>query len=85
MTTGKEIVNKIQETLTREERCSNRITRGLRALEARCYPVAKQAAELALTDCEWIEQRMAALSIIMIAELKDDKVTETFLASAYDI
>lgn len=85
MVTGKEVVNKIQETLLNEEKASIRITRALKALEAGCYTVAKQAAELALIEAEIIEQRMACLSILMICEHQDDELTKKFLTSAYDI
>lgn len=85
MITGKEVVNKIEATLLNEKRASIRITRALKALEAGCYIVARQAAELALTEAEFIEQRMACLAILMICEHEDDVLTKKFLTSAYDI
>lgn len=85
MITGKEVVNKIEATLLNEKRASIRITRALKALEAGCYIVARQAAELALTEAEFIEQRACAYAIKLIAELQDDEVTKKFLAEIYDI
>lgn len=79
------IIEQIKESLNKEERNSKRITRALRALESGCYPVAIKAAYLVLTEAEFIEQRMAALAIKQVAELKDDKVTEEFLATSYYI
>ena len=85
MTTGKEIVNKIEATLLNEERASIRITRAFKALEVGCYVVARQAAELALTEAEFIEQRLAALHLLHIATVADDEYTKKQLEIAYDI
>lgn len=81
----KDITREIEKSLRNEEIASNRITRGLKALEVGCYVVAKQAAELCLRDAEFIEQRMAACSIRLIAELQDEEITKNFLKEIYDI
>lgn len=81
----REIIKGIETTLRNEERTSKRITRALTALETNCYPIAKQAAELALKDAEIIEQRLALQAILMICNQQDDVLTKEFLASTYDI
>ena len=80
-----ELEREMKRSLRNEEIASSRITRGLKALEIGCYAVAKQAAELCLSEAEFIDQRMAACSIRLIAELQDEKLTKDFLATVYGI
>ncbi len=82
---NKEVIDQIKESLNKEEKTSKRITRALRALEIGCYPVAIDACELALRDCEWIEQRMAIMAIKDVAITADKDVVKAFLDKAYEI
>lgn len=81
----KEITRELERTVRNEEIASSRITRALKALEVGCYIVAIQAADLCLTEAEVIEQRMAAMAIKQVAQLRDEKAAKEFLATAYDI
>lgn len=82
---NKETMDQIKKSLNKDEITSRRITRALRALEIGCYPVAVQACDLALRDCEWIEQRMAIMAIKDVAITADKDVVNAFLNKAYEI
>lgn len=81
----KEITREMKKSLKNDEIASYRITRALQALEIGCYIVAIQACDLCLKDAEFIEQRMAAMYIKAVAQLRDEKAAKEFLATAYDI
>lgn len=82
---NKETMDQIKKSLNKDEITSRRITRALRALEIGCYLVAVQACDLALRDCEWIEQRMAIMAIKDVAITADKDVVKEFLNKAYEI
>lgn len=81
----RKITRELERTVRNEEIASSRITRALKALEVGCYIVAIQACDLCLTEAEVIEQRMAAMAIKQVAQLRDEKAAKEFLATAYDI
>lgn len=79
------ILEVISETLIKEERTNMRVTRALKFLELKQYAMAKEVVEYALKESEFIEQRMALMSISMICDKADDKYTEQMLEIFYDI
>lgn len=78
-----QIIEKIKESLKKEERTSKRITRALRCLECNYFQGAIEACDLALRDAEIIEQRLAIMALRELAVKTDKKLIEEFLKEAY--
>lgn len=79
------VIEKIKETLKKEEVTSKRITRALRCLECNYFQGAIDACDLALRDVEAIEQRLAIMALKELAAKRDKELTEGFLKKAYEI
>ena len=76
------VIEKIKETLKKEEVTSKRITRALRCLECNYFQGAIDACDLALRDAE---QRLAIMALKELAAKRDKELTEGFLKKAYEI
>lgn len=81
----KKIIEKIKESLRKEERTEKRITRALRFLECNYFQGAIDACDLALRDAEIIEQRLAIIAIKDVANSGDKDLTYNFLKEVYEI
>lgn len=73
------MMNKIVDSIVRERRTQNRITRALKCLEARNYSLADKVCEMALTEAEYIQDRLR-----QIAWNGSDELTEAILDKAYN-
>lgn len=60
------------------------LTNCLIALERHEYERAKTYARVILNRSEWIERRLAALTVLNLAAHHDDRVTDKALNIAYD-
>ena len=77
--------NTIKETLTNEEITGVRITRALKFLELYQYDMAKQVVELALTQSEFIQDRMALMAVNTVANVANNSYTDKMLEIFYDV
>ena len=75
----------LKDVAKQEAKTERRITRGLMFLEERMYELALKEVELILRDSEFIEARMAALSIKHAATIATEEFTAEYLKTIYNI
>lgn len=71
-------------TYLNSDREDDIFTNALIALERHEYERAKTYARSILNRSEWIERRLAALTVLNLAASHNDKVTDKALNIAYD-
>ena len=78
------LTNGIIDSVEKERRTQKRITRALKCLEAKNYSLADKVCELALTEAEYIQDRLCIMYLRQIAWNGTDELTEAILDKAYN-
>ena len=81
----KKIVDGVVESVEKERRTQERITRALKCLETGNYSLANKVCELALTEAEYIQDRLCIMYLKQIAYNGTDELTKAILDKAYNI
>lgn len=78
------LTNGIIDSVEKERRTQNRITRALKCLEAKNYSLANKVCTLALTEAEYIQDRLCIMYLRQIAWNGSNELTEAILDKAYN-
>ena len=75
----------IVESVQKERKTQERITRILKCLEAGNYILATKVCDLAMTEAEFIQDRLTIMYLKQIAYNGTDELTKAILDKAYNI